>query len=186
MHVKLIDSTFKPEIVIGRAAAICYNADPGDSASLRRAAQCAEKGHLSVLRFAYATFHISEISRVCSHQLVRVAHAGILQRSQRFVKETAIKFIHPDGIPVGFGDYWDEIEEKALTLYNALIRAGMPKEDARYILPQGCCTELNICMNFQAWRDFLKNRNHPAAQWEIKEVAYEITRQLKEIAPGIF
>jgi thymidylate synthase (FAD) len=186
MNVNLIYSTPDAEIVIGRAAAVCYEGDTTDAACLRRASHCTKRGHLSVLRFAYATFHISEISRVCSHQMVRVAHAGILQRSQRFVKETGIKFVHPPSIPVGFGDHWEAIEVGASSLYEALIIAGMPKEDARYILPQGCWTELKICMNFQAWRDFLKNRTHQAAQWEIRAVAEEIERQLHGIAPGIF
>jgi len=91
MKVTLLDHTADPEHRIGLSAAACYDSKTEREACIKRAAHCRDSGHLSVLRFAYATFGVEGISRVCSHQLVRVAHAGILQRSQRYVRETHIK-----------------------------------------------------------------------------------------------
>ena len=76
--------------------------------------------------------------------------------------------------------------ERAEMLYHKLIAEGVKKEDARYILPQACTTQVNLCLNFQGWRDLLKNRTAKSAQWEVREVAQEIERQLAEIAPEIF
>jgi thymidylate synthase (FAD) len=70
--------------------------------------------------------------------------------------------------------------------YNELRELGVSKEDARYVLPAGVTTELNVSGNFQAWRDFLKLRTHNAAQEEIREVAKQIGYQLYRIAPNIF
>lgn len=82
---------------------------------------------------------------------------------------------------------WAKIQDHAETLYLKLVDLKlMKKEDARYILPQGCSTEINFCLNFQGWRDFLKNRASPHDQWEARNVALEIQRQLASIAPGIF
>ena len=189
MQVKLKFITPDPEAYIGEAAAECYDSSTERKACLRRAAHCMSVNHLATLRFAYADFHISGISRVASHQLVRVAHAGILQRSQRYVKETAIEYVDPPALaemPYWLRASWEQIQSHAEGLYLAAIDAGMKKEDARYILPQGCTTSLRICGNFQMWHDLLANRVAPKAQWEVRAVAREILRQLNEHAPGVF
>ena len=102
MKVELIYCTPDPEAHIGEQASECYDSKTGREACIKRAAHCVDSGHLATLRFAYATVRISGISRVCSHQLVRVAHAGILQRSQRYVAETSVEYINPpayDALP---------------------------------------------------------------------------------------
>ena len=189
MQAQLKFITPDPEAYIGAAAAECYDSSTEREACLRRAAHCMSVSHLATLRFAYADFHISGISRVASHQLVRVAHAGILQRSQRYVKETAVEYIDPPALaemPGWLRHAWDKNNAEAEAIYMAAIEAGMKKEDARYKLPQACTTSLRICGNFQMWHDLLGNRASKKAQWEIRDVAKEILRQLNQHAPRVF
>lgn len=188
-YVTLLDYTQNPTEKIGKMAAICYDADTSPEANVRRAKKCKDSGHLATMRFAYATINVSGISRVCSHQMVRMAHAGILQRSQRYVKESSIDFVIPDScaqLPAELRLQWGKILNDSRILYAEAIKAGMKKEDARYILPQSCTTELNLCLNFQGWQDFLRNRADKHAQWEIREVALMIQDRLHSIAPEIF
>jgi thymidylate synthase (FAD) len=183
-------TTLNSELHIGRMASICYDSDKGEAASLRRAAKCKDSGHLATLRFAIATFNVAGISRVSSHQIVRMAHAGILQRSQRYVKETNVEYIDPPALAHCSYDEqleWASIQDRAETLYLKLIdNKKMKKEDARYILPHGCATEMNLCLNFQGWRDFLKNRASKHAQWEVRKVAEDIQSHLHDLAPNLF
>lgn len=188
MKVELTDHTADPERTISKAAAICYDGDTSPEACDRRLKSLITKGHLSTLRFAYATFNVSGISRVCSHQLVRHAHLSYLQRSQRYCSELDIEFTVPQYQP-GDETLHSEIAEHykdCLDVYRKLIEAGYNKGEARYVLPQASTTELNITGNFQAWRDFIALRTDKAAQWEIRAVAYEIKRLLCEIAPNVF
>lgn len=192
MKVELIHITPDPEAFIGEQAAECYDSKTDRESCIKRAAHCVGSGHLATLRFAYAIVRVSGISRVCSHQLVRVAHAGILQRSQRYVKETSVEFVDPPALAQIDGesaliDEWYAIQARAEHLYLTLVEDGhMRKEDARYILPQGCTTSLRIAGNFQMWLDLLKNRTDKSAQWEVREAMTEVKRQLAERAPGIF
>ena len=189
MNVELKFITPDPEAFIGEAAAQCYDSSTERDACIRRAAHCMSVSHLATLRFAYADFHISGISRVASHQIVRVAHAGILQRSQRYVKETRVEYIDPPSLaelPAHLRHAWEKNNSEAEAIYLAAIEAGMKKEDARYKLPQGCTTSLRICGNFQMWHDLLANRTAKKAQWEVRDVAAEILRQLNQHAPHVF
>lgn len=190
MQVELIYVTPDPEAHIGLMASECYDSKTEREACIKRATHCVDSGHLATLRFAYATMRISGISRVCSHQLVRVAHAGILQRSQRYVKETSVEYIDPPAITnmVGYNKLrWQSIQVAAENLYIHLVDSGtMKKEDARYILPQGCSTSLRITGNFQMWLDIIGNRTTKHAQWEIRDVFTEAKRLLAEHAPRVF
>lgn len=190
MKVELLDYTEDAEYKLGLHASECYDSRTDREACIKRAAHCVDSGHLAVLRFCWATVRVSGISRVCSHQLVRIAHAGVLMASQRYIKQTSIEYIDPPSlIDVNPDDQheWMQIQVRAEALYLNLVNTGqMKKEDARFILPQGCSTSLRICMNFQGFRDLLRNRMSKHAQWEIRAVAEEINRQLGTIAPNIF
>lgn len=189
LEVHLVDHTSNPEGVIGCSAGICYDSDTSSEANERRVKHILNLKHLSCLRFAYATFHIKNISRTCSHQLVRHPHLSFLQRSQRYCNEQDVRFVTPVGLygkDAEFIYQWTELESKAKKLYKEGIRLGMRKEDARFILPQSCTTELLVTGNFQAWKDFLDRRNTPKAQWEIKIVAAQVQDLLSDIAPNIF
>ena len=189
MKIELLQHTPAPESFIGKVAGICYGKleTSTEEQHIKRAAHCVEKGHLSTLRFAHATFHISGISRVCSHQLVRSKFLDFLQRSQRYCNESRADYVQPEkwGSYEDYERYTAAIEFSE-SMYRILIENGMKKEDARMILPQCTTTELICVGNFQAWLDFIKLRDTKEAQWEIRAVAQEIKRQLAEIAPNIF
>jgi len=186
MHVELEFITPNALERIGRYAGICYNSSLERETCVKRAVACKDKGHLATLRFATATFHVSGISRVCSHQFVRSKHLDFLQRSQRYCKEDVAEFIIP---------YTDkqcsEIMQKHFEwcqgTYKALLEYGMKKEDARFVLPEATTTELIVTGNFQAWIDFIRLRADKHAQWEIREVAKTINNILaKELDNQLF
>jgi len=169
---------------IGSMAGICYGSSPDRDKSIRRAKKCLDDGHLATLRFATATFHVSGISRVCSHQFVRSKHLDFLQKSQRYCKETDAYMEIPESMVEFDGVYIHY--EQSLKLYNHLLANGVRKEDARFVLPEATHTELLVTGNFQAWRDFIALRATKYAQWEIRQVAIEINNLLAESVPELF
>jgi thymidylate synthase (FAD) len=183
MNVQLLQVTPNALEFIGHCAAICYGSNTETKACVKRAIACRDKGHLATLRFAHATFHVSEISRICSHQFVRSKHLDFLQRSQRYCAETTPKFISPGTINDTqiSGAY-----QSAYAAYERLLSAGVKKEDARFVLPEGTATKLIVTGNFQAWLDFIKLRADVHAQWEIRSVAKAINNLLSVEAPGLF
>lgn len=186
MNVELKFITPDAENFIGSMAGICYGSNTDDvTKNVKRAAKCAQDGHLATLRFAHATFHVSGISRACSHQFVRSKHLDFLQRSQRYCKENDTDFV----VPYLSLDQSAEVGKHnayCLSLYNKLIADGVKKEDARFVLPEATTTELVVVGNLQAWLDFIKLRADKHAQWEIRAVAKEINNQLHQQCPNIF
>lgn len=186
MIIKLEYITPNAEEFIGKMAAICYDANLDPGSCVRRAAKCSRDGHLATLRFASAVFHIEGISRVCSHQLVRSKHLDFLQRSQRYCKELAAEHTIANGMDRKQEEIYFKSILDSQEAYEELIKLGMKKEDARFVLPEATHTEMNVVGNLQAWMDFIKLRDDTHAQWEIRKVARTINNILSEHCPNIF
>ena len=186
MHVELLDITPNALEKIGQYAGICYNSSMDSNSCVRRAISCKNKGHLATLRFASAIFHVSGISRVCSHQFVRSKHLDFLQRSQRYCSELQSSVVEPKMTQEQEAEYFTAILG-AQEAYENLIKLGMKKEDARFVLPEATTTELIVVGNFQAWLDFIALRADTHAQWEIRDVAKTINNILaKELDNNLF
>jgi thymidylate synthase (FAD) len=193
MHIELIGMTHflkgsgRPEELIEFAGRICYRSEPRGNAGdfvMKRV----REGHGSIIEHASATFLIEGISRACSHQLVRHRIASYSQESQRYVDMSEPEFVIPPAIAGNEGAQaiWDTFVEQAKIAYRELREQGIRKEDSRFLLPNAAATRLVVTMNFRSLRHFFEVRCQRDAQWEIREVALEMLRQMYEIAPGVF
>jgi thymidylate synthase (FAD) len=185
MQVELLHLTPDALNFIGNCAGICYDAKRDSESNIKRAINCSKRGHLATLRFAHATFHVSGISRACSHQFVRSKHLDFLQQSQRYVNQDKGEFIYPP-VSEEIRPYLSDAYQRAKKEYNTLLMLGIKKEDARYVLPEGMSTELVVTGNLQAWMDFISLRSGNESQAEIREVAITINEILYEYLPEIF
>jgi thymidylate synthase (FAD) len=139
--------------------------------------------HESPLEHAYATFHIQDISRAASHQLVRHRLTAISQKSQRYVNESNFNYVIPDGVDK---DKFKEDMDTIKGIYNRMIQEGAKKEDARAILPNACTTELILSANFRELRHIINVRSHHTAQSEIREVSNRMLELLLDICKPAF
>ena len=189
MKVTLLASTPNATKLVATAAWICTHQDFPTCEDLHpdKCGPLVQRvigyGHESILEHASFSFAIEGISRACSHQLVRYRHSSISQQSQRYVKQKSPEFIIPPSLKqFGYHLYGDDVTN----LYNELIAAGIPAEDARFVLPNAAATKLVITMNARELRLFFAQRLCEKAQWEIRELATEIYLQCKAKEPILF
>jgi len=75
-------------------------------------------------------------------------------------------------------------------LCDLMRSAGIPEsnipEDARFALPNAAATRIIVTMNARSWRHFFNLRCCGRAQWEIRHIAQEIYKLLRDVAPNIF
>lgn len=146
-------------------------------------------GHLSVTEHASFTFSVSGISRACSHQLVRHRMASYTQQSQRYVKfkKDEIEYVTPKTIEKSkFHKEYKDMMLKIADLYENLLSANIPTEDARYIIPNAAKTNMTITMNARELLHFFSLRLCERSQWEIKEMAERMLKEVKKTAPVLF
>ena len=190
MEVKLIYITPNPEKIIeeaGRTAHESFDKLTPES-HIKFIRMLLKLGHESVLEHAVASFRISGVSRSLTHQLVRHRIASYTQKSQRYVNESNFDYVIPDTIKNNDEalKIYKEFMEITRDAYKKLINIGIPKEDARFILPNATKTEIVLTANFRELRHMIKLRGSKDAQWEIRRVFIEILKILKEHAPTVF
>lgn len=181
MKVSLIQATPKPIETIAEIASICYDSDPKDP--LKSVKHLYNNGHHSVFEHIYFTFKIEDISRACSHQLVRHRHCSFTQRSQRYCSENDFAIVEPQSIQNidtkgGYFALMDDITRH----YEELQAIGVPNEDARFVLPNACATSLYLSCNLRELIHIANERLCTKAQWEIRELVNEM---VSLVAPEI-
>ncbi len=196
MKVKLLAHTPDPEKVIALSARLCYSKsnieDLEKNFTEDKIKSFLQKiidlGHESVLEHVCFTFGIEGISRACSHQLVRHRIASYSQQSQRYVNFDNIEYVVPDSIKknndlyLKFKNFMKEISK----FYKEMIENDIPAEDARFILPNACTTKIIVTMNLRELKHFFKLRCCNRAQWEIRTLAIEMLKILKNKIPVLF
>lgn len=197
--------TPNPEEIVAQAAKLCYS--PASVDELKKQIESKNQAsfiekltdmrHLSPIEHVTFTFGIEGISRACSHQIVRHRLASYSQQSQRYVGQQSKKgegfnFIIPSRVEeIGkrqwFLEKMDIIQKWYDELAEALENHGEGTfEDARFLLPNAAETKIIITMNARELLHFFRVRCCNRAQWEIRNMATEMLRQVKQISPHIF
>lgn len=181
MQVTLIDSPDNPVDRIARIASICYGkTEARDPGALVR--KLYESGHHSVFEHVSFTYKIEGISRVCAQQLTRHRHMSYTMRSQRYTDEGEAETVWPQSLQSPFFSPASDIPEpadRAFAVYEHMVRwADIPKEDARYILPQATATDLYLTCNLRSLIHLANERLCVKAQWEIRELVKSMCEQV--------
>lgn len=169
-------------------------------------------GHESPIEHVSFTFGAEGVSRTLTHQLVRHRIASYSQQSQRYVKLNQFDYIIPPAIEND--DRAKEIflnamedDQKAYDEivnilfdkhYDGYIKDGLKEkkakqkaekeaiEDARYVFPNACETKIVFTMNARSLQNFFRLRCCNRAQWEIRELAIAMLREVKKVYPILF
>lgn len=195
MIVKLIGFTPNPEKIPAMAAKLTHTKikpeDLGKTSDkeLKNILDFVMKmGHTSVIEHTCFTFTIGDVSRSLTHQLVRHRIASYAQQSQRYVNLNEPNYVTPPKIAKNkkMKKAYDETMKNIWAQYNKLLEMGIPAEDARFILPNGACTNIMVTMNARSLLNFFELRCCLHAQWEIRNLANKMLAEVKEVAPTIF
>ena len=196
MKCELLQYTHTPEKVVAAAAKLCYSQSTIDSLMENLTPEKVDAfvkrlesyGHESPFEHVSFTFGIEGVSRALTHQLVRHRLASYSQQSQRYCAADGFEYVIPQSISDNAQAVNDFVAfmGDAQKLYERLTAAGIPKEDARFVLPNAAETKIVVTMNARTLFNFFHHRCCSRAQWEIRAVAFEMLRLVKSVAPNIF
>jgi thymidylate synthase (FAD) len=133
-------------------------------------------------------FEIEDCSRVTTHQLVRHRAVSYDQESQRFSAATREGVVTPPSVQSNDAGYkaYDEALKAVYSAYEKMVAAGVPKEDARYILPGAIKTKLVMTLNARSLMHLVWQRTALQAQWEIRELAAMLHMLAQEATPELW
>jgi thymidylate synthase (FAD) len=197
LKVKLLRYTADADLLCGTAALTTTKSGTPSDLIKKMDAETAKQiikrvtgyGHGSVIEHASFTFSLEGVSRAMTHQLVRHRIASYTQQSQRYVTYNTLEsYVIPPSIEgnAEARKVFDETLAKISEAYQRLLKLGISKEDARFILPNAAKTNIIVTMNARELRHFFNLRCCTRAQWEMREVAVEMLKQARKAAPALF
>jgi thymidylate synthase (FAD) len=146
-------------------------------------------GHASPLEQVVFWFAIANVSRSLSHQFVR-HRIGISfeQQSQRYVKfkQDKLAFVMPESWErAGMREEFEGLLDRTSDLYARALKAGIPAEDARFVLPNAAPTNFHVMVNFAEMLHICDLRLCVRAQWEIRRMVALMRAEIKRVLPEI-
>jgi len=196
LDVRLISHSPDPVRLVAAAARLCYSPVGASDILMalddRQASSLIDRlhrsGHMSPFEHASFTFSVDGLSRVASHQLVRHRIASFSQQSQRYVDSSGGGCVMPPSVaasPEAAKVFSDSVRA-SMEAYRALCSMGIPREDARFLLPHGFETRMVFTMNARELHHFFSLRLCRRAQWEIRALALEMLRLVRGVAMELF
>jgi len=195
MKVVLLSYTKDAERLCAAAARSCYSQDPAsklleeveEGKAGRLIDQVVERGHHSVIEHASYTFSLEGVSRSLTHQLVRHRIASYSQQSQRYVPLLEPSYVAPEAVRANpeANRVFEKAMEDAWDAYRRLAIL-VPVEDARYVLPNACATNIVVTMNARELWHFFTLRTCRRAQQEIRTAAELMLAEVRKVSPALF
>ncbi len=172
----------------------------------------AEIGHESPVEHVTFTFAVEGVSRALLAQLTRHRIASYSVQSQRYVAKDNFEYVIPpeiEKIPEAKALFIKAMDDDRETYkkLNDILSAAHEKqmiadgkdekeaakaakkkanEDSRYVLSNACDTKIVMTMNVRSLYNFFSLRCCDRAQWEIRALAEEMLRLVKNVSPVLF
>ena len=203
LKVKLLAMTPDPDKLTALAARMCYSGMDLDTLLNRVEIEdqgaflegVMGRGHLSVAEHASFSFLIEGVSRALLAQLTRHRIASFSVQSQRYVSmEKTFDYVVPPSIAAlgeeacrRYAEQMEMMHAWYCEWQTALGGNGQSSnEDARFVLPNAAATRLVVTMNARELSHFFTLRCCGRAQWEIREMAWQMLECCRREAPVLF
>ena len=157
-HVTLLSWTPDMEAMIasgGRISTMDGTADEIRAKSLAAGKEKNEKligkvlssGHTSVLEHGYVNLAFENVSVLAEQFLIEFRLASFTVKSRRYVDFSGAGYVAPELPSPQAQALFDETVRELFRIYDELEAAGVPKEDARFVLPYCFCSNFFCSMN---------------------------------------
>lgn len=156
-------------------------------------------GHFGPYEHPQATFAVEGVSRACMAQITRHRHASFDVMSLRYVEledvaDLETRFTYPESFTaeevvsregvesVSLSkeertEIANDVYTRCMDAYTSLVDAGVPKEDARMLLPIGTKVNMTFSMNARSLMHLLDMRLKADAQWEVRELSEQLLEE---------
>ena len=202
MKVKLVTVTPDAEKTMGYVARVSNPKNQNNPTVDGLLGYCIKHGHWSVFEQAHMTLEI-ETTRGLAAQILRHRSFTFQEFSQRYADTNLLANKIPvpdlrsqdlknrqnsiDDIPQDKKEQLQKIIAsyfaEGMDLYNELIREGIAKECARFVLPLATPTRLYMTGSVRSWIHYIELRSAHGTQKEHMDLVHEVRQIFKQQFP---
>lgn len=164
-----------------------FGRSQGDEKDLRLLDKVLASGHKSIIEHQTLSIAFNDVSVLVEQFVIECRLASFTVKSRRYVDFAGAGFVRPDGLTDAQRAVYDTTMSARFADYEKLLALGIPKEDARFVLPY--CLRSNFFMTLNA-RELISmviamvsGRGKGFA--EIEALGLQLKEQFDAMYPGV-
>ncbi len=147
-----------------------------------------KSGHTSTIEHIFFNLAFENVSVVVEQFMIEFRLASFTVKSRRYVDFSGCGYLVPDFRCDDDKTRYTAVMDKLFTAYSALTDKGIPKEDARFVLPYCFYSNFFCSLGGRELINVLNAMIYGRGRKikEIYEIGLSLLEQCKAIAPGLF
>jgi len=156
------------------------------SANRRLIGKVLDSGHSSVIEHAVFTLALCGVSVYAEEYFIEHRLASFTVKSRRYVDFGGLGYHIPGGLDSGEKKLYCDYMDVLFAAYKRLLDGGIPKEDARFVLPYSFCSNFYCTVNARELIRMIADMStgRGRAVPELRELARQLETQLLELFPS--
>ncbi|MBR2895519.1 MAG: FAD-dependent thymidylate synthase [Oscillospiraceae bacterium] len=179
-------SAAKMSTTLGNASEI-FKATRSSGNSTELIRKVLRSGHKSVIEHAVFSIAFQDVSVFVEQFLIECRLASFTVKSRRYVDFGGQGYLTPDDLHGESLDCYRSYMDTLFDGYRTLLELGVPKEDARFLLPYAFCSNFYCTLNARELGNLLSAIRYGRGKGipELQELARQLEQQLAEIFPAL-
>ncbi len=147
-----------------------------------------KSGHTSTIEHIFFNLAFENVSVVVEQFMIEFRLASFTVKSRRYVDFATCGYLIPEIKNEADKEKYVAVMDKMFSAYTALTEKGVPKEDARFVLPYCFYSNFYCSLGGRELINVLNAMIYGRGKKikEIYEIGLSLLEQCKEIAPGLF
>lgn len=164
-----------------------FGRSEGGEKDLKLLDKVLSSGHKSIIEHQTLSVAFNDVSVLAEQFVIEARLASYTVKSRRYVDFSAAGCVRPEGLDGDLAALYDGTMAERFSDYEKLLALGVPKEDARFVLPY--CLRSNFYMTLDARElialvcAMLKGRG--AGFGEIESLGRQLKAQFDAMYPGV-
>lgn len=144
-------------------------------------------GHKSVIEHQTFSIAFNDVSVLVEQFVIEFRLASFTVKSRRYVDFSDAGYVVPEGLSPAAEALYSSRANALFELYDKLLALGIPKEDARFVLPYGFRSNFYVTLNARELIHMIAAMlcGRGSAFPEIAALGRELKAQFDELYPGI-
>lgn len=180
-YIHLVEHMGGDASIIESARRCWRSTSKGEESDRKLIRHLLQKGHKTPFESMTFRFDV-KCPLFVARQWVRHRIAGLCEESLRYCVAEKEYYV-PKNLSTAMRVSWQEHHERQFDAYEEYVQSGIPKEQARSVLPIGIYTKFYWFINGSSLLNFVELRTDPHAQKEIREYANAILWYIEDVAP---
>lgn len=146
-----------------------------------------KSGHNSVIEHAVFTIALWNVSVFVEQFFIEFRLASFTVKSRRYVDFSGLGYYIPSDLDRESREEYRRYMDMLFEAYRALLEDGVPKEDARFVLPYSFHSNFYCTLNARELVNLLRAIRHGRGRGipELQGIADQLTAQLKDLFPSV-